>query len=68
MKDGQRYVGNNGRISEGQQPDTVQLIISPVTKEDQGMYQCFVSNDEGDWAQATVQLAIGGMTMIQITC
>ena len=60
LKDGQRYLGN-GRISESQtQPDAVQLHIMAVTKEDQGMYQCFVNNDEGDSAQATVQLAIGG--------
>ncbi|KAK4004116.1 hypothetical protein OUZ56_011048 [Daphnia magna] len=37
----------------------VQLSISSVQREDEGIYQCLASNDEGDWAQASAQLAIG---------
>jgi len=55
FKDGQRYIG---KISEGSN----QLHINSVTKEDQGMYQCFLTNEEGDSAQSTVQLIIGGLS------
>lgn len=40
--------------------DAVQLHITSVQREDQGMYQCVASNDEGDAAQSSIQLAIGG--------
>ncbi|XP_059350890.1 cell adhesion molecule Dscam2-like isoform X2 [Daphnia carinata] len=65
LKDGQRYlVGNNGRVSSSSSgddgnTDMVQLSISSVQREDEGIYQCLASNDEGDWAQASVQLTIG---------
>ncbi|KAI9556414.1 hypothetical protein GHT06_016202 [Daphnia sinensis] len=64
LKDGQRYlVGNSGRVSSSSSDDghtdMVQLSISSVQREDEGIYQCLASNDEGDWAQASVQLAIG---------
>ncbi|XP_045025084.1 Down syndrome cell adhesion molecule-like protein Dscam2 [Daphnia magna] len=64
LKDGQRYlVGNSGRVSSSSgddgYTDMVQLSISSVQREDEGIYQCLASNDEGDWAQASAQLAIG---------
>ncbi|KAK4004122.1 hypothetical protein OUZ56_005866 [Daphnia magna] len=64
LKDGQRFlVGNSGRVSSSSgddgYTDMVQLSISSVQREDEGIYQCLASNDEGDWAQASAQLAIG---------
>jgi len=35
------------------------LRIDAVRREDRGMYQCFVRNDE-DSAQATAELKLGG--------
>lgn len=35
------------------------LVVAPVTKQDHGMYQCFVSSD-WDMAQATAELHLGG--------
>ena len=61
LKDGQRYLGN-GRIvmptTDYHYSDLIQLHISSVQRDDQGMYQCFATNDEGDSAQASVQLSI----------
>lgn len=64
LKDGQRYLlGNSGRVyvssASGPEDNMIQLSITSVQREDEGMYQCLASNDEGDSAQATVQLAIG---------
>lgn len=56
-------MGNSGRVSSSSgddgYTDMVQLSISSVQREDEGIYQCLASNDEGDWAQASAQLAIG---------
>lgn len=60
LKDGQRYLGNGRVYVPAESSDVIQLHIGAVQREDQGMYQCFASNDEGDTAQASVQLAIGG--------
>lgn len=61
LKDSQRYLGN-GRVvmpdPGHHEQDTMQLRIASVQREDQGMYQCFATNDEGDSAQASVQLSI----------
>lgn len=50
MKDGQS-------VSSGSSADM--LRIGSVTKEDQGMYQCFIGNDY-DSAQSTGELRLGG--------
>ncbi|EFX83213.1 hypothetical protein DAPPUDRAFT_48415, partial [Daphnia pulex] len=62
--DQHRYLlGNSGRVyvssASGPEDNMIQLSIASVQREDEGMYQCLASNDEGDSAQATVQLAIG---------
>lgn len=41
------------------------LRVGSVTKEDQGMYQCFIDNDY-DSAQATGELRLGGKKYFQI--
>jgi hypothetical protein len=58
LKDGQR-LGNNGRVTITNQEDMIQLSITSIQRDDQGMYQCLATNDELDSAQATIQLAIG---------
>jgi hypothetical protein len=45
--------------ASGPEDNMIQLSIASVQREDEGMYQCLAANDEGDSAQATVQLAIG---------
>lgn len=42
------------------------LSVSPLTKDDHGMYQCFVSND-WDMAQASSQLQLGGINVCPFT-
>lgn len=39
------------------------LVVSPLAKDDHGMYQCFVSND-WDSAQAIAELQLGGNSML----
>ena len=56
MKDSQRYLGNGRQVINA---DSIQLLIDAVSRDDQGMYQCFVLNDD-DAAQASVQLKITG--------
>jgi len=56
MKDSQRYLGNGRQVIN---EDGIQLLIDAVSREDQGMYQCFVLNDD-DAAQASVQVKIAG--------
>lgn len=50
-------LSNDKRYHITSNPD--KLSISPLAKEDYGMYQCFVSND---WfmAQSSAQLLLGG--------
>lgn len=40
--------------------DTPRIVIKNVQKEDQGMYQCFVSN-EWEQIQSTAELQLGGV-------
>lgn len=39
-----------------------QIKITSVTKEDRGMYQCFVKNEQ-DSAQDTAEIRLGGMSI-----
>lgn len=52
-----RMLSNDKRYHISTNSD--KLSISPLAKEDYGMYQCFVSND---WfmAQSSAQLLLGG--------
>ena len=43
------------------QEDMIQLSITSIQRDDQGMYRCLATNDELDSAQATIQLAIGAI-------
>lgn len=52
-----RPLASDGRLQVLTGPE--RLVVSPLTKEDHGMYQCFVSND-WDMAQATAELHLGG--------
>lgn len=52
-KDG-RQLPNTGRGS------TDTLVISNARREDKGMYQCIVRRTEGDTAQASAELQLGG--------
>ncbi|XP_046662354.1 Down syndrome cell adhesion molecule-like protein Dscam2 isoform X5 [Homalodisca vitripennis] len=54
-RDGRPLV-SDGRVQILTGPE--RLVVSPLTKEDHGMYQCFVSND-WDMAQATAELHLG---------
>lgn len=52
-KDGRQLPGT-GRQSE-------LLRLNGINREDRGMYQCIVRRSEGDTAQASAELQLGGM-------
>lgn len=52
-KDG-RQLPSTGRVS------SETLIVNNVGREDRGMYQCIVRRSEGDTAQASAELQLGG--------
>ena len=56
LKDGARVVPDD-RVTF---PTETSLAIADVRRQDRGMYQCVVSNEE-DNAQAAAQLSLGGM-------
>lgn len=49
----------NGRVFPGR-PNGDTLVISSVTREDRGMYQCIVRRSEGETAQSAAELRLGG--------
>lgn len=49
----------NGRVFPGR-PKGDMLIISSVTREDRGMYQCILRRSEGETAQSAAELKLGG--------
>lgn len=49
----------NGRVFPGR-PNGDTLIITSVTREDRGMYQCVVRRSEGETAQSVAELKLGG--------
>lgn len=53
-----QLLSNDKRYHISNNPD--KLTISPLAKEDYGMYQCFVSNDL-TMTQSSAQLLLGGM-------
>lgn len=62
-KDGRQLPGT-GRQSE-------LLQLTGISREDRGMYQCIVRRSEGDTAQASAELQLGGkcLTFLQLeTC
>jgi len=52
LKDGKRLSSHDGRV----------LRIDSVRKEDKGMYQCFVRNEQ-ESAQGSAELKLGGRCM-----
>lgn len=52
LKDGKRLNSHDGRV----------LRIDSVRKEDKGMYQCFVRNEQKS-AQGSAELKLGGRCM-----
>ena len=60
-KDG-RQLPNTGRSS------SEALVISNVGREDKGMYQCIIRRAEGDTAQASAELQLGGRMVSLFTC
>jgi hypothetical protein len=49
----------NGRVFPGR-PNGDTLVISSVTRDDRGMYQCIVRRSEGETAQSAAELRLGG--------
>lgn len=43
------------------------LVLNGITREDQGMYQCIARRAEGDTAQASAELQLGGYNLLSIT-
>ena len=58
-KDGRQLPGT-GRQSEV-------LRISSIGREDRGMYQCIVRRSEGDTAQSSAELQLGGMLLLLLS-
>lgn len=56
-----RPLVNSGRVHISSDPE--RLIVSLLTKEDHGIYQCFVNND-WDMATGTAQLQLGGKSYV----
>lgn len=52
LKDGKKLSSHDGRV----------LRIDSVRKEDKGMYQCFVRNEQ-ESAQGSAELKLGGRCM-----
>lgn len=50
----------NGRVRVTSSLQKQVLTLSPLSKDDQGMYQCFATND-WDMAHDNTQLLLGGM-------
>ena len=54
-KDGRPILsGSSGRVTGDS------LVVSSVGREDRGMYQCLVRRAEGETAQASAELQLGG--------
>lgn len=49
----------NGRVLPGRSNGEL-LVLNGITRDDQGMYQCVVRRAEGDTAQASGELQLGG--------
>lgn len=58
-KDGRQLPGAGSRQSEV-------LQLNGIGREDRGMYQCVVRRSEGDTAQATAELQLGGESIFTI--
>ena len=55
------YRYKDGRVMPGRSSGDL-LVVSGVTREDQGMYQCMARRAEGETGQASAQLQLGGQS------
>jgi len=62
-KNGQPIMQLNGRVRVTSTLHKQVLMLSSLNKDDQGMYQCFGTND-WDMAHDNAQLLLGGMLKI----
>lgn len=58
-KNGKPLVQINGRVRVTSSLNKQVLVLSPLSKDDQGMYQCFGTND-WEMAHDGTQLLLGG--------
>lgn len=55
----------DGRVLPGMSSGDT-LLLTGVTREDQGMYQCVARRAEGETAQGTAELQLGGKVTLKL--